>query len=51
MKSGEKWGKVGKSREKLKKWKKWLGLVICGFMWLIVAKSDRMWLKVILCGQ
>ena len=28
-KRGEKWGKEGKS------WEKWLGVAICGFMWLI----------------
>ena len=37
MKRGEKLEKVGKSG---KKWEKWLGLAICGFMWL----------KVVVCG-
>ena len=50
-KSKEKWGKVanggenwlivGKSGDKLEKsGEKWLGVAICGFMWL----------KVVLCG-
>ena len=33
-----------------KKWKKWLGVAICGFMLLKVAKSGFMWLKVTKSG-
>ena len=36
-KNREKWGKVGKSG---KSGEKWLGVAICGFMWL----------KVVLCS-
>ena len=36
-KSGEKLGKVGKSGKKNEKsGENWLGVAICGFMWLIV---------------
>ena len=55
VESGEMWGKVGKSEKSCEKWrkvvkssgkkygkngKKWLGVAICGFMWL----------NVVLCG-
>ena len=47
MKRGKKLEKVGKSG---KKWEKWLGLAICGFMWLkvvYVAKSGEKWFNVV----
>ena len=31
--------------------KEWLGVAICDFMWLNVAKNGFMRLKVVLCGS